>query len=273
MARRRRRKNPLLTRILVVSLVAHAIALPILAHYGAFEKIRQQFGTSRVVMVTVPPIEEPKKAAKKEEKKPAKTAKNAGKKAPGATRKTPGAAKSNVPQPKVVAAGNAGGGDQGPAVDANGTGKAGQLPVEPKPKPPGNETVTPPVKPPETPKPQPPVEPKPEPPKEPVKQPVTEPKPEPPKAKRLIQAEPTYAPEPTIPDELRTEPFEKTLIVEADVDIDGKPANVHIATGTGIKQLDDIGLDTAKKYKFRPATLDASPVPQHVRFRIIFKVD
>lgn len=279
---RRRKKNPLLTRILVVSLVVHAIALPIAAHYGAFERIRQEFGTSKVVMVTVPPLEEPKKQPEKAQRKPTKTSKGSPKKAPGEAHKANVAApKSNLSQPKVVAASGEGGGDGGgPAVDPNGSGKAGELPTEIKPGggtgtggtgAGGNEAPknpdpkpTEPVAPPKT-------EPKPT---EPVKTtPPAETKPEPPKPARFVQAQESFTPEPAIPDELRTEPFEKTLVVEADVDTEGKPTNVRISSGTGTKQLDDIGLDTAKRYRFRPATMNDQPVAQHVRFRIIFKVE
>jgi protein TonB len=63
------------------------------------------------------------------------------------------------------------------------------------------------------------------------------------------------------------------LVVEADVDTEGKPTNIRVATGTGMKQLDDIGLDTARRYRFRPAKLNDQPVVGHVRFHIIFKVE
>src|SRR5579859_7644408 len=60
--RRRRRKNNLLTRIIVASVFAHAIALPIAAHYGAFEKLKQEFGASKVVIITTPPLVEKPRA-------------------------------------------------------------------------------------------------------------------------------------------------------------------------------------------------------------------
>jgi protein TonB len=92
-------------------------------------------------------------------------------------------------------------------------------------------------------------------------------------AKKFVQVETTLAPEPVIPDDLRTEPFEKTLVVEADVSPAGLPENVHIVDSTGNKELDGVGMDTAKQYRFKPATLGDSPVEGHVRFRIIFKVE
>lgn len=276
MARSRRKKgNPLLAKIVVVTLAVHAVALPILAHFGAFKKIQRELGTSRVVMVTVPPLEKEKpKAAEKTEKKP-KTAE----KKPGGSPKATAAQRSNVPQPKVVAPAatpGEGGSGGGPTVDANGSGKAGALP--PGAGGPATNTTPPVEKPPvPEPKPQPKIEPPPTPktPEPVVKPPVVEPpapKPEP-APRRIVQAEAIESPEPTIPDELRTESFEKTLVVEADVDTGGHPTNVRVAEGTGVKALDDAGLDAARRYRFKPATVDDAPVEQHVRFRIIFKVE
>jgi protein TonB len=268
MARRRRRKgNPLLVRILVISVAAHAIILPVAAHFGVFEKIKRQYGDSRVVMVSLPPagIEKPKEAPKAEKK--TKTAE----KKSGATAPKASTEKAGLPQPKVVAStGPADGAGGGPAVDPNAGGKAGVLPganptPEATPKPP-EPPPTPPVTKPENSTPKPP-EPPPVTPKPPEPPPVV------PKVKRVVQAEAVETPEPTIPDELRTEPFEKTLVVEADVDTGGHPINVKIAESTGVKALDSVGLDTAKRYRFKPATVDDEPVTQHVRFHIIFKVE
>jgi protein TonB len=270
MARRRRRqKNPLLVRILIFSLVAHAIALPIAAHYGAFDKLKQEFGTSRVVMITVPPVEEPKKRAPEKPKKAPKTTpeRHAKSSAPKAT----AAQKTNLPQPKVVASAatgaDAGG---GPTVNPNGTGPAGVLPTAPA-------TVAPTAPKPAAPEPkpeaaQPKAIPAPEPksttPATPTPAPVTTPKP-----RRIVEAEAEFAPQPEIPDDLRAQPFEKTLVVEADVDTGGHPINVRVVDSTGNKELDGVGLDTARRYRFRPATVDDAPVSEHIRFRIIFKVE
>jgi TonB family protein len=51
------------------------------------------------------------------------------------------------------------------------------------------------------------------------------------------------------------------------------PENIRVATSSGTKELDQIGLDTAKKYRFKAARLGGDPVEGHVRFRIIFKVE
>ena len=268
MARRRRKGNPLLTKIVVVSVLAHAIILPVAAHFGAFERLKKEFGTSRVVMVSLPPVEAEKpKAAPKAAKKTASARKGASS-APKAT----AAQKAGVPQPKVVAATGPATGDGGGAtVDASATGKAGALPPGAAG---GSPAPTPPAPPPPTPAPEP--KPQPIPPPKPEPTPFTPPKPEPspaPKPRRVVEAVATESPEPTIPDELRSEPFEKTLVVEADVDTGGHPTNVRVAETTGMKALDAAGLDAARRYRFRPATVDDEPVEQHVRFRIVFKVE
>ncbi|RYG75878.1 TonB family protein, partial [bacterium] len=223
------------------------------------------------VMVTLPPIapEKPKTAAKPEPK--AKTA--ARKAGHSAAPKSTAAQRASVPQPKVVAAGGTGDGEgSGPTVDPNGTGPAGQLPT-------GTGT-TPPVKLPEPPveTPPPPTAPRPEVPapaerpKEPAPPEAKPEAPPAPRPKRIVEAEVLDAPEPTIPDELRTEPLDKTLVVEAEIGTDGRPTNVRVAESTGVKALDDAGLGVARRYRFRPATIDDAAVAQRVRFRILFRV-
>ncbi len=265
--RRRRRKNPLLTRIILISVVVHAIALPIAAHYGAFEKIGREFGASRVVMITTRPLEE-KKRATKSEKKPKKSSPTSKKGPNNAHRFARRASqKPNPFQPKVIASSVSGGAaGESPTVSPNGTGKAGVLPTGPAAVAPG---ATAPADPgPERTK---PVEPSAVP--APATSPAPEPKPAAPEPKKFVQVETTYAPEPVIPDDLRTEPLDKTLVIEADVSTTGSPENVRIGESTGNRELDSIGLDTAKRYRFKPALLGDSPVLGHVRFRIIFKVE
>lgn len=264
---RRRKKNTLLTRIFIVSLLVHAIALPIAAHFGVFDKVKQQFGSSRVVMINVPPEKE-RERAEKREKKQTKKSRQTTKKGPSAPHRSGPrrTAKPNPFQPKVIAGGSdQGNGEGGPTVDANGTGRAGVVPTGP---------ATPPAL-----SPPPPAEATPK-----TTKPALEPTPVEtaektavtravPASLKFTQVETTYAPEPVIPDDLRTESFEKTLVVEADVSVSGAPENIKVVSSTGVKELDDIGIDTAKQYKFKPATLGDDAVEGHVRFQIIFKVE
>ena len=261
MARKRRKKgNPLLTKILVISVIVHAIALPIAAHYGAFKNIGKGVRDSHIVMLTNAMKESAEKAKEKAkvkriEKKVADSK---------ATDRSKG---NNLPQPKVVTSGPASGaGDAGGPKAESGTGTAGKVPDGPKTQP----KTEPEVK------------------KEPVTEPVVVKKTDPPKTdppkidpvrpvepkpKKIVEALIVDAPEPEIPDDLRSEPLDKTLVVEAQIDSGGHPINVSVSSSTGIKELDRIGLETAKKYRFKPATIDGIASEQRVRFRIFFKVE
>ena len=261
MARTRRKKgNPLLTKILVISVIVHAIALPIAAHYGAFKNIGKGVRDSHIVMLTNAMKESAEKAKEKAKVKRIE-------KKVSDSKATDRAKGNNLPQPKVVTGGPAtGAGDAGGPKAESGTGKAGEVPNGPKTQP----KTEPEVK------------------KEPVTEPVVVKKTDPPKTdppktepvksfepkpKKIIEATVVDAPEPEIPDDLRSEPLDTTLVVEAQIDSGGHPINVTVSSSTGIKELDRIGLETAKKYRFKPATIDGVASTQRVRFRINFKVD
>src|SRR5579872_1256944 len=70
MSRRRRQRNPLLIRIVLISLAAHVVALPILAHFGVFDKGKKGFGTANVVMLELEKKTVKPPPAVKKEKKP-----------------------------------------------------------------------------------------------------------------------------------------------------------------------------------------------------------
>lgn len=267
---RRRKGNPLLGRIFTISVVVHAIAIPILARFGAFEKIRRELTTSVVTVVPPPPAEKEKPIAKKEERKA--TPKAA--KGKSSAAKASSAAKSNLPQPKVVSANSGGSTDSGgPTVDPNaGGGTAGVVPKEPvKPSTNGgaNENgggttdVTKPTAPTTKPIVPPPVEPvKPE-----VKPTTT------PHVPVMVSAEPVQQVQPEIPDDLLTEPLDKTVVVYAAVNADGAVVDTKVESSSGVSELDTLALTTAKKWRFHPAMRDGEPVTGHVRIHIRFKVE
>ncbi len=265
MARKRRKKgNPLLTRILVISVVAHAIALPIAAHYGAFKNIGKGVRDSHIVMLANNLKDDPEHAKAKAKEHVKKVEHKT-----SDSKATDRAKGNNLPQPKVVTGGSAtGAGDNSGPKAESGTGAAGKVPDGPKAEP-KTEPIVEPMKEPVT---------EPNPPKKPDQPKPIEPKVEPakpsePKAKKIVEALVLEAPQPEIPDELRTEPLDKTLVVEAQIDTGGHPTNISISSSTGIKELDKIGLETARKYRFKPATVDGVASEQRVRFRIYFKVD
>ncbi len=270
--RRRKQRNPLLMRILVVSVVAHLIALPILAKFGAFKKIQKQFVEVSMVKMAPPPPDKPevKKEAKVKPPKPTQTAKKA---ANTSAHQQRSAMRTNLNQPKVAVAAGAGAGDTGGSVE-QGSGKAGEIPT------PKADTTAPTIK---------EAEPKPE--TKPAMKPdapkteVAVAKPEAPKTELpVVKPEPkhdpvftevaqTFAPQPTIPDSLRSEALDKTVVVEITVGADGLPSDVKLGASTGSDDLDRIALETAHKWKFKPATRDGQPIESHVRLHIEFQVN
>jgi len=265
---RRRQQNPLLKRILLVSVVAHVIAIPVLAKFGVFEKVKQQRVSRGVNVEALPPEKEKPVAPKAEQKKAASTAKKLG----GQANK---GAKSNLNQPKVVASSApAGAGGEGdPTVSTEGSGKVGSVPTEnskpeTKTEPPKTEpTKNTETKPKEEPKTE-PTKPKPE---EKLKE---EPKAEPAKhSPVLVAPEPVEQPQPEIPDDLRAEAIDKTTVVMIDVQADGTAGKVAVLTSSGVDELDAIALRAAKRWKFKPATSDGAPVSGRVRLHVHFKVD
>ncbi len=275
--RRRRQKNPLLMRILGISILLHLLLLPVLAHYGAFKKIQQQFVEARMVVMPAPEQEKPKAEVKKEPKTAKKTAPVAKKSAATTPHQHQAAQKSNLNQPKVVAsAGSGAGSDDGPTVDANGTGKAGELPTQKTDTTPPTvkqEATMPPV-----------VVKKPDLPKTDTPKIVKNETPEPkvvssPEIKPEIKNAPVYSevqaidtPQPTIPDDLRAEALHATFVAEFVVGVDGKPSSVKAAQSTGNDELDRLALETARKWRFKPATRDGQPIESRVRLHIEFQV-
>ncbi len=275
MARRRRQRNPLLARILVVSIAAHVIALPILAHFGAFKKVQQDL--IKVSFMKLPPP--PKPAAppppKQKVAKKAKKAASHAKKAASAVHSHVTHQKPNPFQPKVIAGKGNGSGGSGATVDNSGNGIAGQVPVAPPSKP------VKPVAPVKSPAPVAPVS-KPAPPakKAPVqiaqapKAPLA-PIPAPPPV--IVAAQPAIdasrEPQPEIPDDLRMEALNKTCVVEVQVNAQGKATGEAILQSSGIGRLDRRALQAASKWTFTPGTVNGVPTASVVRLHIEFEVN
>ena len=262
---RRRQGNPLLMRIFLISVGVHIVLLPILAYFGAFKKIQQGLSHMEVMVLPPPPEErsKPVETHQKQTKKPAQT-KNGAKKA--------GGPKSNLNQPKVVADKSDTASDHGPTVDANGSGVAGQLPsikkqVEQPVAKTGSDGTdktevakkdieTPSVTKPTVVNPDPPVK-------------AITPKPLTPV---FTSAEPDFTPLPVIPDELRTEDLSASMIVEFTVSKTGEVADSQVIRSCGVKELDRVALETVKRWKFRPATIDGLPTQGKVRLTVEFEV-
>lgn len=275
--RRRHQKNPLLMRVIGISILFHIIALPILAHFGALKKIQAQFAGPQIVFMPPPPP--PAEPEKHEAKRAVKHTT-----APRATHAQahagPARPKTNLNTPHVLEVAKTS--DTGPAVE-QGTLDPGVKPTEKSvaTRPTEPEKPVEPVKPIEKPveKPVEPVKPV----EKPVEKPVAAVKPvekpiekpvEKPVAPLFTAAEPMgdRQPQPTIPDDLRAEALDKTCVVEFVVGPDGRPTSVKIAASTNIQQLDQLALDAARQWRFKPATRDGQPVESRVRLHIEFQV-
>lgn len=264
---RRRKGNKLLSKIMLISLVVHIIAIPVLARFGTFEKIRKQFVTNEVTILP-PPLPELEKPVEQKAAKKPQVAKSKG---PSPSKAQ---SRSDAPHPPVLAsnAPPSGTGDSGPVVDPNGTGAAGVVPKDggntPLEKPPVVESKVdskPVVKPIEKPEPKAVVKPD-------VKSVVDAP-PVKPRIPVIVVAEPSFQPMPEVPEDLRAEALDKTCVVEISVAADGSVASVKVRATCGVSELDQIALNTARKWKFKPATKDGDAVPSTVRLHVQFKVD
>lgn len=250
-----------------IAVLINAILLPILAHLGVFKAMRGPH-LETVKLVELPPEKKPPAPKKTPKKTPPR--KRVAHPHPAAkTASHPAAARPSRPnpnQPKLVV--GAGGSGNGPSVENNGTGAAGQLPsgpppaapptapANPSPAPGGTpSSVTPPpvaVTP--TPAPPPPAAPTPTPPHVPV----------------VVAAEPLSQPQPKIPDDLSADSihgdFRAVFTIGADGDV-----SVRMTASTGNPTLDALALDAARRWTFRPATVDGKPVSSFRRFVIQFE--
>jgi protein TonB len=280
--RRRRQKNPLLMRIVMISILIHIIALPILAHFGTFKAIQEHFLDTRLVTLPPPEAIKDKQAEKKIQKVVHHLQKAAKSKvASAASHAHQASHKSNLNIPKVIASAGdqSGNGDNaGNTVDAGGTGAVGQVPTPNKtPGDNSGEKKTAPEKTAQAPSV--PVketvhnttEPHPAAPT--VVQPAPPPKPAPPPTPIFSEAQPVYSPQPDIPDSLREEAMDKTCVALVTIQPDGRPSDIQIVTSSGNNDLDQLAINTARKWKFKPATENGAPVVSQVRLHIEFEVE
>jgi protein TonB len=256
--RRHRQKNTLLPKMMGIAVIIVILMLPLLAKLGVFRRARGQ-NLSPVSLVKLPPPDKSAAERKRAKKAPTNHPESHGSKsrASGARSMAP-----NPNQPKVVA-GGAGGSDDDTSINNNGTAAPGQLSAgggsgSGQPKVAENQAPvsTPPTQPKKTPI--------------PASAPITIPPP----VKHqpvIVAAQPVDCPEPIIPDELRNENRSTTYFALFSVKASGA-ATVTEQKGTGNRSLDQIALETARKWTFHPATRDGQPVDSYLRLQIEFKV-
>lgn len=263
MSRRRRKGNPLLMRIIWISLLVHVIALPILGYFVGFKKIQQAIMGREVVIMPPPPMKterpEVKKQAQQKQVHKAQGKGNAAKKS--------AVPQHEAPHPNVVAAtGPGAGSSEGPVITPGTNIKPGTL------LPPGGPagstgggTGTPQPQP--RPQPQPTTQPQPRPQPEPA--PAPAPKPHVPVVTEVV---PTFQPSPVIPDDLRSEALDAMVTAQFLVDPSGTPGQVTITKSCGNEELDRLAVDAARRWRFKPATRDGQPIESRVILHIQFEV-
>lgn len=248
--RRRREKNTLLPKMIGLAVVINAILLPILAQMGVFKNIGGQKLTP-VEIIKLPPPEKrpapPKKTAKKATPKP-KTAGHKTAARPAASHRAP----SGPPPVRVVAQGpaagaNGGGGDAG--ITGSGTGPT-PTPAPPPPAPPSSPPPPPPASAPP-----------------PAPKPAPLPPPAPPPAPVQADAVIVSQPKPVLPDDINFDDIHSSFFALFTIRADGS-TDVKMVSSTGDSRVDQIVLDTARLWKFRPATVNGKPVLSYKRLEV-----
>ena len=81
-----------------------------------------------------------------------------------------------------------------------------------------------------------------------------------------------HAPRPIIPSYLEGDEFKTYVVIDFYVSTDGLPHPRLVATSEN-QELDAIALETAEKWRFKPAEKNKKPVAARVRLRILFAVE
>jgi periplasmic protein TonB len=86
------------------------------------------------------------------------------------------------------------------------------------------------------------------------------------------KAEIVSSPKPLIPAELHEQCFKSCCIAKFLIHEDGK-TNVHIVSSSGSPEVDELTLDTLRKWQFRPAMLDGKPIESSRKVKVEFEVE
>jgi TonB family protein len=81
-----------------------------------------------------------------------------------------------------------------------------------------------------------------------------------------------FAPEPVIPEHLQEQCFKSCCIAKFLVASTGK-TTVQLVSTSGSSEVDEITLETLRRWKFKPATLDGAAVEGSKKVQVEFKVE
>ena len=81
-----------------------------------------------------------------------------------------------------------------------------------------------------------------------------------------------FSPEPVIPEHLHEQCFKSCCIAKFMVAPTGK-TTVQLVSTSGSSEVDEIALETLRRWKFKPATLDGAAVEGSKKVQIEFKIE
>ena len=80
-----------------------------------------------------------------------------------------------------------------------------------------------------------------------------------------------YSPQPVIPAYLRDQNLKTNVVIEFLVTAQGQ-VTCRLLESSGSDELDALSLETAEKWRFKPAAQDNVPIDSKTRLRITFEV-
>jgi TonB family protein len=83
-------------------------------------------------------------------------------------------------------------------------------------------------------------------------------------------AKPVYSPEPEVSPELKEQCFKSCCIAKFLIKADGK-TSVQLVSSSGSQEVDDIAVETLRRWRFEPAKLDGVPVDSTRRIKVEFE--
>jgi TonB family protein len=81
-----------------------------------------------------------------------------------------------------------------------------------------------------------------------------------------------YSPQPVIPAYLRNQNLKTSVVIEFFIAAEGQVTS-RLLESSGSDELDTLALETAQKWRFKPAAQNNIPVDSKTRLRILFEVD
>lgn len=87
----------------------------------------------------------------------------------------------------------------------------------------------------------------------------------------ISQPQPISTPSPKYPAQALRKGEQGTVMLSAEIGVDGVPSSVEVAKSSGSRALDRAAVEAVKRWRFRPAMAEGRPVPGQVQVPINFK--